>query len=88
MVSNLYFFAPIISPELGMIKSPAVFVALAVQSLLSSLFDQAIFLGSPPEPKVTKCLSLVTTIDLLFVGALLKTAATVSADPLELDLHL
>ena len=82
-MSDLYLTAPSISPCDGTIKSPAVLVAFAVQLLLSSLLLQAIFLGSPPDPNVTKCLSLVTMIDLLLIGALLNTADVVSGEPPE-----
>ena len=47
-------------PPVGICTSPAVLVALDVQVFLSSLSLQDTFLGSPPEPIATKCLSLVT----------------------------
>ena len=68
-------------PPTGTCKSPAVLVALEVQFVLSSLFDQATNLGSPPDPIATKCLSLVTTTDWFPVGALVTAVAIVSGVP-------
>jgi hypothetical protein len=75
-------------PPVGICRSPAELVALDVQLFLSSLSDQAIFLGSLAEPIATKCLSLVTMIAWLPTGALVTTVAIVSAVPPELGRHL
>ena len=79
--------AAIARPPVGICKSPAVLVALDVQLVLSSLLDQAIFLGSPPDHMATKCLSLVTIMAWLPVGALDTTVAMVSAVPPEFGRH-
>ena len=88
MTSDLNLTANKARPPVGIIKSPAVLVALDVQVLRSSLVDHAIFLGSLAEPMATKCLSLVTSVDKLPVGALVTTVAMVSAVPPEFGRHL
>ena len=60
-------------------------MAEAAQVLLSSLSDQATFLGSPPDPIAKTCLSFVTITASLFTGAFDKTVATVVG---ELGCHL
>ena len=65
-------------PPVGIIKSPAVFIAVGVQTVFLSLPDQATNLGSSLDPIATKCLSLVTTTDWLPVGALVTAVAIVS----------
>ena len=88
ITSDLYLTPNKALPPVGICKSPAVFVAFDVQLLRSSLFDQATFLGSSDEPIATKCLSLVTKVDKLPVGALVTTVALVSAVPPEFGRHL
>ena len=79
--------AAIARPPVGICKSPAVLVALDVQLVLSSLLDHETFLGSPPEPMATKCLSLVTIMAWHPVGALGTTTAIVSGTPAEFGFH-
>ena len=68
-------------PPVAICKSPAVFLAVAVQLVLSSLSLQAIFLGSLLDPIATKCLSFVTIIAWHPVGEFVICVAIVSGDP-------
>ena len=81
MTSDLNLVPNSARPPVGIIKSPAVLVALEVQFSLSSRVDHAIFLGSSDEPTATRCLSLVTNALRLPVGALVTAVPIVSGVP-------